>query len=68
VSTELRLTDVLVELATDHERVRLVTKAGETVTGVLRSVGHDVVVLRTDADPPGTAYVPQGAVVEVTIG
>ena len=26
------------------------------------------VVLRTDGDPPGTAYVPQGAVVEVTIG
>ena len=33
VSTDLRLADVLVELATDRERVRLVTSAGETLTG-----------------------------------
>lgn len=68
VSTELRLTDVLGELSADRERVRLVTSAGETVTGVLRSVGHDVVVVRTDGDPHGTAYVSTAAVVEVTIG
>ncbi|MGH9273902.1 MAG: hypothetical protein ACRDZU_04570 [Acidimicrobiales bacterium] len=68
VSTELRLADVLVELAADRERVRLVTSAGETVTGVLRNVGQDVVVVRTDGDPRGTAYVPTAAVVEVTIG
>jgi hypothetical protein len=68
VSTELRLTDVLVELAADRERVRIVTAGGESVAGTLRSVGHDVVVLRTDGQPPGTAYVPRDAIVEVTIG
>jgi hypothetical protein len=68
VATELHLADVLVELAADRERVRLVTGAGEAVAGVLRSVGHDVVVLRTDGDPPGTAYVARAAIAEVTLG
>lgn len=68
VVTELRLADVLGELAADRERVRLVTSAGHAEAGVLRSVGHDVVVLRTDGAQPGTAYVPRGAVIEVTIG
>jgi hypothetical protein len=68
VATELRLADVLAELATDRERLRVVTNAGQAVAGVLRSVGHDVLVLRTDGVPPGMAYVPRVAVVEVTIG
>lgn len=67
VTTDLRLADVLAELAADRERVRLLTSAGQAVAGVLRSVGRDVVVLRTDTAPPGTAYVPRGAIVEVTI-
>ena len=67
VATDLRLADVLAELAADRERVRLVTVAGHAVAGVLRSVGHDVVVLRTDGAPPGAAYVPHLAIVEVTI-
>jgi hypothetical protein len=68
VVTELRLADVLAELAADRERVRLVTSGGQAAAGVLRSVGHDVIVLRTDGEQPGTAYVPRAAVVEVTIG
>lgn len=68
VSTELRLSDVLVELSADRDRVRVVTSTDDVVSGILRSVGHDVVVVRTDGEPPGTAYVPRTAVVEVTIG
>lgn len=69
VATELRLSDVLTELAADRERVLVVTLAGDdAVSGRLRSVGHDVVVLRTEADQPGTAYVPLAAIGEVTIG
>jgi hypothetical protein len=68
VTTELRLADVLVELAADRDRARLVTGTGEAVAGVLRSAGHDVVVLRTDGDPPGTAYVPHATIAEVTLG
>lgn len=68
VPTELRLVDVLAELAADRERVRLVTTTGDVVTGRLKSVGRDVVVVRADGEPPGTAYVPATAVVEATIG
>lgn len=69
VATELRLADVLAELAAERERVLLVTTSGgDAVAGVLRSVGQDVVVLRTDAERPGTAYVPLAAIGEVAIG
>lgn len=68
VSTELRLTDVLAELAAERERVVIVTVAGDdAVTGRLRSVGHDVVALRTETDPPATAYVPVAVIGEVTL-
>ena len=68
VSSELRLADVLAELAADRERVRLVTVDGEALAGGLRSVGHDIAVLRTDGEPPGAAYVALGAIAEVAIG
>jgi hypothetical protein len=69
VATELRLADVLAELAAERERVLLLTTSGgDAVAGVLRSVGQDVVVLRTDAERPGTAYVHLAAIGEVAIG
>jgi hypothetical protein len=69
VATELRLADVLAELAADRERVLFVTRDGlDSVAGELRSVGHDVAVVRTDAERPATAYVPLAAIGEVTIG
>jgi hypothetical protein len=68
VSTELGLAAVLAELAIDRERVRLVTTGGDVVVGLLRSVGHDVAVVRTDGDPHGAAYVALGRIAEVTIG
>jgi len=68
VSTDLLLADVLRELAADRERVLLVTGGGaDAVSGELRSVGRDVAVVRTDGDPPGTAYVPLGAITEATL-
>ncbi len=69
VATELRLADVLAELAADRERVLVVTDAGnDTVAGQLRSVGHDIAVVRTDGERPATAYVSLAAIGEVTIG
>jgi hypothetical protein len=69
VGTDLRLADVLGELAADRERVQLVTRVGDdAVAGVLRSVGHDVVVVRVEGDPPSAAYVPIAAIGEVSIG
>lgn len=63
----LRVHDLLTELAADRERVVLVTIDGETITGQLRSVGHDVAVLRTDAEPHATAYVALTTVAEVVL-
>lgn len=68
VTSELLLVDVLTQLAADRERVRLVTRDGEAITGVLRNVGHDVAVLRSDGDPPATSYIPARAITEVTLG
>lgn len=68
VTSELRLLDVLAQLAAERERVRVVTRDGDTVTGLVRNVGHDVVVLRADGDPPPTTYVPGAAIAEVTLG
>jgi hypothetical protein len=66
LSTELRMVDVLERLAAERERAMVVLRHGEhAVSGELRSVGHDVVVVRAD---PGTAYVPITAITEVSLG
>ncbi len=69
VTAELTLADALAGLAAERERVLIVGPAGaDSVAGTLRSVGRDVVVLRTDAEPAVTAYVPVTAISEVVIG
>jgi hypothetical protein len=69
VTTDLRLSDVLAELAVERARVRLVVLDGrEAVTGELRSVGQDVVTVRTHGEAPATAYVRIAAVAEVVLG
>ena len=69
VTTELRLSEVLAELAAERARVLLVSADGrDAVAGELHAVGHDVVRVRTDADPPATAYVPAAAIAEVALG
>ena len=68
VTTDLRLLDVLGELATDRARVRLVVlDASDAVSGELRAVGQDVVTIRTDGEARGTAYVRADAVAEVAL-
>lgn len=73
VTSDLRLADVLVELAADRARVVLLVGAsngalGDVVSGSLLSIGHDVAVVRTDAAVAGRAYVPLAAIREVTVG
>jgi len=69
VTTDLRLGDVLAELASDRAHVRLVLLDGrEAVAGELRSVGQDVVTVRTDGDTAATAYARTDAIAEVTLG
>ena len=64
---DIGLAEVVAGLAADREAVRLVTVDGEAVTGVVRSVGLDVLVMRGGGDPPGVAYVPLAAIGEVVI-
>ena len=69
MTTDLRLGDVLGELAAERARVRLVLRDGsEAVSGELRAVGQDVVTVRTDGDAAATAYVRLGALAEVALG
>jgi len=69
VTTDLRLGDVLGELATERARVTLfLLDASEAVTGELRSVGQDVVTVRTDGEDRGAAYLRTDAVAEVALG
>lgn len=69
VTTELRLVEALAELASDRERVLLVTQTGDDgVHGELRSVGIDVATVRADGDPPAPAYVRTDAISEVGLG
>lgn len=69
VTTALRLTEVLAELTAERARVVIVAGDGtDAVVGELRAVGYDVVTIRTDADPPGAAYVPVAAITEVALG
>jgi hypothetical protein len=61
------LRDVAAGLAVDRERVVLVTRDGEAVAGVLRSVGQDVAVLRGGGEPPVTCYVALDALTELVL-
>ncbi|MET0726917.1 MAG: hypothetical protein ABWZ76_01325 [Acidimicrobiales bacterium] len=68
ITADLRLAGVLSELAADRERVLIVTHDGaDSASGRLQSVGHDVVVMRTDAEPSALVYVALGAIAEVTL-
>lgn len=65
---DARLGDVLVGVAGDRPRVRLVLAGGaEPLAGDLWAVGVDVVTLRLDADPPTTVYVHLASVQEVRL-
>ena len=69
IGTDLRLADVLAELAADRAQVAL-TIAGSTghaVVGVLRSVGHDVAALQPDSEARSTVYVALSAVTQVLL-
>ena len=69
LTTDLRLTDVLAELGAERTRVLLVPADGaDSVAGELRSVGRDVVTVRSDGDPPAMAYVPLAGIAEVALG
>jgi hypothetical protein len=69
VSTPLRLAEVLAGLAAEREAADLVTRdGGDSVTGVVRSVGRDVVVVQLATGSPAVAYVPIAAIAEVLVG
>jgi hypothetical protein len=72
LTSRLSLAEVIIALAAERERVVLVlADGGETVAGVLQSVGQDMVVVRLADGPPAarppTAYVALATIVEVVV-
>jgi hypothetical protein len=65
-SVVVGMADVLAHAAGRRPRVHLHCD-GATVAGELRSVGTDVVTLRTDGDPSGQAYVSLASVSEISL-
>lgn len=63
-----RLADVLAALAAERTEVRVVTADGESLAGVVRWVGQDVVVIAGRDRSLGLAYLPVDAVSEVVVG
>ena len=55
----------LSELHHDRERTMLTLRGGETMTGALDTVGHDVIAMTTDGG--GQAYIPLDSVLEVSV-
>jgi hypothetical protein len=68
VRTELGLAEMLNIVAAERPRVLITTLADrEGVAGELRSVGRDLVAIRTDGDGRVPTYVPIAAIAEVTV-
>jgi len=68
VTTDLRLGDVLAELAAERSRVLLLLgDRGDPVGGEARAAGRDVLTVRLDGDPPALTYVPLAAIREVVL-
>lgn len=68
VVSRLTLADHLAALGDLDTRVSVTTTApGETLGGVLRSVGRDVLVVGLDGDDRSVVYVPVASVAEVSL-
>jgi len=68
VRTELGLAEMLNIVAAERPRVLITTLAdGEGLAGELRSVGRDLVAIRSDGDGRAPTYVPIDVIAEVTV-
>lgn len=68
VRAELGLAEMLNIVASDRPRILITTLVpSEGVAGELRSVGRDVVAIRTDGDGRVPTYVPIDVIAEVTV-
>ncbi len=65
--TGLGFAEMLVAMAGERPRVHLVTTAGDSMRGDVRSVGRDVLTLALEGDDRPVVYVPLGAVAEVAL-
>jgi hypothetical protein len=68
INSTRSLADHLASLGDHRPRVLVTTLApGESVGGVLQSVGRDVLVVALDGEARGLAYVPVTSVAEVSL-
>lgn len=65
---DLRLVELLAQVADGEPSVTVGFVSGETVTGTLLTVGADVLTIRLAPGPDGLAYCSAGAVASVRFG
>jgi len=63
---DLTLLEALADQLPDRPRVVTWSVSGERLTGHLAGVGHDVVTIRLDSDPPGAAHIAASSISEVS--
>jgi hypothetical protein len=63
----LELVDVLIGLAAERLDAAFLLASGDRLTGQVRSVGQDLLVVRTEGSAAPTVYVALDAVVEVAL-
>jgi len=63
---DLTLLEALADQLPDRPRVVTWSVSGERITGYLTGVGHDVVTVRLDSDPPGAAHIAASSISEVS--
>jgi hypothetical protein len=66
MTSSAALCDVLAHAVADRPRVALQAQ-GAALTGELRAVGVDVVVVETSGEPPGLAYVRLQSLSEISL-
>ncbi|MDQ2650404.1 MAG: hypothetical protein M3Z03_12745 [Actinomycetota bacterium] len=67
VRSDRHLQEVLVALAAERLAAAIVLDNGDLVTGEVRSMGQDVVVLQSDGPSSPVTYLALDAIVEVTL-
>lgn len=65
VEVDLGLIDALAYVAGERPRVLVITRGGDHVAGVLRTIGQDLLSVALDGDARAVVFVPVDAVVEV---
>jgi len=63
---DLTLLEALADQLPERPRIVTWSGSGERITGLLAGVGHDVVTVRLDSDPPRAVHIAALSIAEIT--